>query len=399
MRRLPGAHGPEATPRMSVDLVRNSVRLALTTPGRGLRSAFAQDRDRAALALGPEAVKALVAALTDEDLNIQSAAAEALESIGDPRALDDLGVLLAHRDKYVRHLAKGVVITLLALSDERIRAAADRAVRGATDPRAGQMLSALMQNTSMNLYQIVRKRARDLYRESRALQKVGQIWESKSWALMLLATVGGILALVISPDTAMRYGAKLAAISVALGTLALPVFRAYRVFHPHIDPARGKYAFVSPRNVTAVSILFFGIFLCTMGPIGIPGLLTYVSAMICPAGSEISSEIQMRQWDLPGYVVTVSQGPVCSGGAGRTKPGKALQVLSGMILYLLYSGLCLAIAHFVKRTLTGRPFFRLRPYAAFFIAMVIFVPLLHLTLLSPDFREFISRPINRLIYP
>ncbi len=345
--------------------------------------------------LGPEAVRELINALEDENINVQKAAAEALENIGDPRTLESLGVLLTHNEEYVRYLAEGVINELLPLADERARDAALKALQNVDNPEAQRRLAALMAETSMNLYYIVRQFTRNFFRKHPTFQKLRDFIKDWYSIPMSIAIIGWFISMAFYPLALMLFFKTIAAF-IALGTLALTIFRAYRVYHPALDPSTGKKT--SHWFVTVISILFFGIFLCSLGPIGVPGLLTYISPMLCPDGMEIDSEVAMRQWDLPGLVVTVSQEPVCSGKQGMHEPGKAWQVLSGMIMYLLYSSMCLTIVYAVKIAVKKRPFFALRPYVGFFISLIIFAIALNFTLFDPFFREVISLPVNWLIY-
>ncbi len=142
-------------------------------------------------------------------------------------------------------------------------------------------------------------------------------------------------------------------------------------------------------------ILFFGIMLPGSGTVGMPGFLEIVKPMLCPTGfEEIKSDIAVRQYDMPGLVLTFNREAVCTGELGDYTPGRLPRHLGGMLLYLLYCGMYFSIVALVWK----QKFIVLHKYAAQGIILALFIPLLFVTLLNPSFRAVVSKPMNALIY-
>jgi len=177
----------------------------------------------------------------------------------------------------------------------------------------------------------------------------------------------------------------------SLFALALPIVITYLLYDRE---AMGT----SAQAILWVSVpvlLFFGLMLSVSGPVGMPGLLNIMQPMMCPAGyAEVAGELSTRQYAMPGRVMTVSLQSICHGELGTYAPEKFAQIVSGMVMYLLYCGMYLGIVLVVWK----QRFFMLQRYAAQGIVLALFIPLLFVTLLNASFRSVVAAPMNGLIY-
>lgn len=173
--------------------------------------------------------------------------------------------------------------------------------------------------------------------------------------------------------------------------LAIPVVITYLLYDRNaLDTSVLRIGLIS-----VPVILFFGIMLSVSGPVGMPGLLNIMQPMMCPAGfDEVAGYLSVRQFAMPGRVMTVSLQSICHGELGTYMPKKFAQFVSGLTMYVLYCGMYFSILLVVWK----QKFFVLQRYAAQGIILVIFIPLLFVTLLNATFRAVVSKPVNGLLY-
>jgi len=177
----------------------------------------------------------------------------------------------------------------------------------------------------------------------------------------------------------------------SLLALALPIVITYLLYDRE---AMGTSA-QAILWVSVPVILFCGLMLSVSGPVGLPGLLNIMQPMMCPAGyAEVAGDLSTRQFAMPGRVMTVSLQSICHGELGTYAPEKYAQIVSGMVIYLLYCGMYFSIVLVVWK----QKFFMLRRYAAQGIILALFIPLLFVTLLNASFRDVAAKPMNGLIY-
>jgi len=161
------------------------------------------------------------------------------------------------------------------------------------------------------------------------------------------------------------------------------------------------YEFFSTRGIVITGIgciLFFGIMLPGVGPIGVPGLVNIVQPMFCPEGFDtMAGDIAVRQFDMPLMTFKVSSKPLCTGALGTYRPGnigRLYLLLSGLVMYLLYCGIYFTVALVIGR----QKLFVLQRHATQGLILAIFIPLLFVTVLNASFRAVVSKPVNGLFY-